>query len=291
MISFSGWSILGSLANVGKTNVINILLNIFEGVFVNASMGIANQLSNALNNFVANFQIAYNPQIVKSYASNEKNYLFQLIFQTSKMSFFLLYFLSLPVLINTDLILILWLKIIPDYTVIFCRLTIIYFLIETISGPLWMSVQATGKIKIYQIVISFILLLNIPISYFLLKLNYPPYYVLWVNIVIGILAFMVRIIFLKILINLPVIKFLREVLLSIIIVTITSLPIPFIINHYTHGLCSFLISSLSAFIFTGIFILLIGLKKQERQFIQNKVFFLLSQFVNGQKVFFLRKKL
>ncbi|MBE9467744.1 MAG: oligosaccharide flippase family protein [Bacteroidetes bacterium] len=272
LLSFSGWSLFGSVANVGKIQIINIFLNIFCGVTVNAARGIANQVSNALNNFVSNFQIAFNPQIVKSYAANEKTNFLKLIFQTSKFSCFLLFFLSLPVLINTEYILKLWLKIVPEYTAEFCQLTIIYLLIESISGPLWMSVQATGKIKNYQIVISSVLLLNIPISYILLKYNFAPYSVMWGNIGISIIALIIRIIFLKKLVKFPTINFINDVLFRIIIVTIFSIPLPLIINHFLNSdLLSLIITTIVAFISVSVTIYYIGLKKEERLFVINEL--------------------
>ncbi len=281
LLNFSGWSLFGSVANIGKTQVINVLLNIFRGVSVNAAMGVANQVSTALNNFVSNFQLAFNPQIVKAYAANERDYLMQLIFRTSKFSYFLLFFLSLPILINMDLILILWLKMVPDYTTMFCRLTILYLLVETISGPLWMTVQATGQIKKYQIVISSVLLLNVPFSYLLLKIGYAPYYVLWVNVGIGIFAFITRIAFLKSLINLPVMRFCKNVLLNILIVTAFSLPIPLLLSDYTHGLLRLVTTSVVAFISVGITVYYIGLNKHERRYVNDKVLTIIKKVILG----------
>jgi O-antigen/teichoic acid export membrane protein len=281
LLSFSGWSLFGSAANIGKYQVINVLLNIFCGVVVNATLGITNQVTVALNSFVSNFQLAFNPQIVKSYAANEKEYLMKLIFQTSKYSYYLLFILSFPILLNTDYILKLWLKTVPEYTLEFCQLSIIYLLIESISGPLWMSVQATGKIKNYQIAISSVLLLNIPFSYILLKLNYVPYSILWVNIGIGLIALITRIVFLKFLINLPIIKFFKEVILNLIIVTIVSIPLPFIISHYaTIGFWKFLISSATALLSVIFFVYLVGLKTIEKKYAKNQLINILNKLIN-----------
>jgi O-antigen/teichoic acid export membrane protein len=225
LLGFSGWSIFGSIANVGKSQVINILINIFYGVAVNAAMAIANQVSNAINGFVSNFQIAFNPQIVKLYAANEKDNLFNLVFKTSKYSYFLLYILSLPIILNIHIILKIWLKIVPNYAAELCQLTIIYMLIETISGPLWMLVQATGNIKKYQIIISSILLLNIPVSYVILKNGMPPYFVIIGTILIGIIALFFRVLFLHILIGLSSKNFLKKVVGSIMLVSIITFSI------------------------------------------------------------------
>lgn len=273
LLNFSGWSLFGSIANIGKAEFINILLNIFYGVTVNAAIGITNQISGAINGFVSNFQIAFNPQIVKSYASNEKKYLMNLIFKTSKYSYFLLFFLSVPILLNTDYILKLWLNIVPKYTVEFCQLTIILLLVESISGPLWMAVQATGKIRNYQISISCILLMNIPISYSLIKFNFVPYSVLWVNIGIGILALMVRIFFLKKLINLKPNRFFKEVILVIISVTLVSFPIAELINSFLaiNSFGEFTMITLISYLIVVFTIFYIGLSSNERDMILNKL--------------------
>jgi O-antigen/teichoic acid export membrane protein len=270
-MSFSGWSLFGSLANVAKTQVITIFLNIFYGVFVNAAVGVANQVSTALNSFVSNFQIAFNPQIVKLYATHQKENLLKLIFQTTKFSYYLLLFLSLPVLMNTELILKIWLKVVPNYAAIFCQLTIIYLLIETISAPLWMAVQATGKIKKYQIIVSSILLLNVPISFFLLKLGFYPYSVSIVNICISLIALWVRLFFLHFLIDLPVMLFFKEILLRIVFVTLLSIIVPFGIRFYICDSLQLLLTTISSLMSVGLMILWLGLNEPERRFIYSKV--------------------
>jgi len=129
LMSFSGWSLFGSVANVGAQQGLNILLNIFFGVAINAAMGIANQVSSAVFGFVSNFQTAFNPQIVKSYAMNDRTYFMNLIFQSSKFSYYLLLLLSVPLLISTDFILQVWLTNVPEYTASFCRLIILFCLL------------------------------------------------------------------------------------------------------------------------------------------------------------------
>lgn len=271
LISFSSWSIFGSLANVGKTQLINILLNIFYGVRINAAMGLTNQINTALFSFVSNFQTAFNPQIVKLYASDERKYMEKLIIQTSKYSYYLTLLLALPLLLNTEYILKIWLKIIPEFTVQFCQLTIIAMLIETISGPLWMSVNATGKIKLYQLVISSVIILNVPLSYLILKMEYMPYYVLWVNIFISILALITRVILLKYLIGFPAWVFIKEVILNLLLVTGLSLPLPLVFKFAMNSsFVELVTTSAISCIIVLISVFYIGLEKQEQQFLIKK---------------------
>lgn len=271
LVSFSGWSLLGGMANVGKSQGVNIILNIFCGVAINAAAGIANQLSVALNNFVFNFQQAFSPQIMKSYAANDHVYFSKLIFQTARFSYYMLLILSLPVLMNTEIILKLWLKNVPEYTLAFSRLTIIYILIDAISGPLWVSIQAIGKIRNYQIVVSIVLLLNLPVSYVFLKFGLPPYSVLWAGIVLCVAALIVRLVFLKKLISFPSGQFSKEVLLKISIVTLVSLPVPILIRLYTTGYWGMALSVALSLLSVGISIYTLGLNNNERTLIKNKI--------------------
>lgn len=272
LLSFSGWSVFGGVANVAKIQGVNVLINIFCGVGVNAAVAVSNQVTNALSSFVSNFQVAFNPQIIKSYAANEKEYLFDLICKTSKYSFFLLYILSLPVFLNANMILDIWLTTVPEYTVEFCRLTIVYMLVESISGPLWMSVQATGEIKKYQIIISSFLLLNIPISYFLLKFDFPPYSVILGSVIIGVAALMVRIFLLHRLIQLPVIFFLKRVICKIIFVsTISYFVLFFASNFIVKNILGTIVSIVLSVVVTAATIYFIGMDRNEKNTINRYI--------------------
>ena len=182
MMHYAGWNLFGNLAHVTIGQGLNILLNLFFGPVVNSARGIAYQVNTAVSGFVINFQMAMNPQIFKSYAANDLKYMHQLIFQGAKYSFFLLFFLALPLLIDTETILKWWLKIVPEYTVLFCRLVLINTLIDCISGPLMTAAQATGRIKKYQTAVGGLLLLILPISYLFLKNEFPPEITLYVSI-------------------------------------------------------------------------------------------------------------
>ena len=154
LMSFSGWSLFGSVANMTANQGLNLLLNIFFGVVVNAAMGVATQVSAAINQFVSNFQVAFKPQLIKYYASGELDALRKLIMSASKYSYLLLFALVCPVVFNIDIILYLWLKNPPQYAAGFCVMMLIYALLESLSAPMWMTVQATGNIKKYQIVVG-----------------------------------------------------------------------------------------------------------------------------------------
>ncbi|WP_431242698.1 hypothetical protein ACQ9BO_23420 [Flavobacterium sp. P21] len=154
------------MATVLSIQGANILINLFFGVVVNAAMSIANQASTAVNKFVYNFQLAYIPQITKMYSMGDDLNLKKLIISSSKLSFLLCWILAFPLIFNINYLFNLWLVTPPLYAKELCRLILITFLIEGASTPLWITVQAEGKIKRYQIVYSLVMLSNIALSYF-----------------------------------------------------------------------------------------------------------------------------
>lgn len=188
-----------------------------------------------------------------------------------------------------DFILHLWLKKVPEYSAIFCQLTLIYLLIETLSGPLWVAVQATGKIKKYQIAISSILLMDLPISFLALKLGAPYYSVLCVNLGVNACAFIVRLLFLKKLIGFPVKIFFQQVILNILYVILISVPIPLLTSLYFSGFEGLLVTVFISVICLGITVFFVGLKKNEQLFIKNKIFEILKINKFKQQIYLLKK--
>lgn len=216
LISFSGWAMFGSVANLGIQQGINIIINLFYGVTLNAAVGIANQVNSAVMQFVSGFQQALNPQLIKSEAENNKRRQFQLICASSKLSFFIMLVAAFPLLINLDYILSFWLGNYPVHADSICCIIIIGALIECLSGPLWVSIFATGKIRTYQIVISTILLLNVPLSYISGKLGLPPENMFIIRNTIYIVGFLTRILFLNRMISLNIGSFSKQVIWPIL---------------------------------------------------------------------------
>lgn len=214
LFSFSGWSLFGAVANMTANQGLNILLNVFFGVVINAAMGIANQVNTAITQFASNFQTAFRPQIVKYYAANEIENLKLLITRTSKASYLLLFGLLCPIWFNINYILGLWLGAdnVPQYTGEFCILMTTYALLNSISAPMWMTVQATGTIKKYQLIISSAIFLNIIFAYIFLLLGFPPTIVLLIKCILDILYIAIRLYFMKVMIQFSVIDFVRDVI-------------------------------------------------------------------------------
>ena len=235
LTSFSGWNLFGGLADVGYKQGTNIILNMFFGVTVNAALGITNQIRNAIFSFVSNLQLAANPQIVKSYSAGDYSYFATLVHRISKYSYFLMLVLTLPIIFNIDLILNIWLKKPPQYTADFSVLTLVFCLIDSLTGPLWVAMQAGGRIQKFQIVTSICLLLNLPVSYVFLYLGYNPCSVLIIQIIITTLTLFVRLIFAKYYLQFAIRTYLVEVFLPIVCVTFLTIPFPLYIAAVNDG--------------------------------------------------------
>lgn len=192
MLSYSVWHLVGNGASVLKAHGVNVVLNVFFGPVVNAARGIANQMDGAVNQFVSNFMMAMNPQITQSYARGDVRYMFQLLNRGSRFSFYLFFFLALPIIINTEYILGLWLKTVPPHTVLFVQLTLLSMMINSLSRTLITAQNATGNVRNYQLVVGGILLLNLPLSYICLRFGMMPEIVVVVSIVVEIMALIAR---------------------------------------------------------------------------------------------------
>ena len=271
LASFSGWSLFGGMANTAASQGLNVLMNIFFGVTANAAMGVASQVNTAVYNFVANFQTAFKPQIVKSYATQEREYFMDLIIYTSKYSYFLLFIICMPLYVCCEEVLSVWLTNVPFYAVSFCKLMLIVSLLEAIQGPLWMSVQATGKIRNYQLLIGGMILCNLPIGYVFLKLGFPPNIVLIIKIVITVLILIIRVIYINRLFSFPTVRFIREVLVKISIVTLLSSILVIFLPIQIDTISSILAVVCILFVINCLLILAVGVSNKERLLIINQI--------------------
>lgn len=293
MLSFAGWSFLGNIGYSLKMQGINILINLFFGPAVNAARGVAYQVNAGIYNFVSNFQIAMKPQITKRYAMGDTNSMMVLVHNSSRYSFFLLLYLTLPVLIKTPYILHLWLGIVPEYTVMFLRLVLIVTLINSITGPVATAIQAKGKIKLFQTIILGITLLDIPISYIVLKSGYPPYTVMYISILTELIALIARIWILNALIPMHISNFIIEVIGRSLLVFILAAIIPTGLSQYIPDtFTGFILICIITVSSTTIVLLTVGLKTAERSLIYKKQFvpFKLQNHNNVFKGLILRKK-
>lgn len=272
MFGFAGWNFIGASSSILRDQGGNIAINLFCGPAVNAARGIAFQVNAAINGFVTNFMTALNPQITKSYAAGNRNYMMNLIFQGARLSFYMLLLLSLPVLVNTHYILSIWLKIVPEHAVFFVRLVLIFAMSESISNPLITAMLATGRIRNYQLVVGGLQMMNFPISYILLRIGFLPEIVFIVAIVISQCCLVARLLMLRGMIGLPVKNYFKKVYLNIVTVTVIALFIPvFLIEKMQETFLCFVLQSIITFICSWISIYYVGCNTTERKFIRNKV--------------------
>lgn len=217
ILSFSGWTMLGSTTNTATQQGVSLLLNNFVGLVANAALGFATQVSSAVASFVNSFTTAFNPQITKLYAQGDLNSMHVLMCRASKFSFILCYIMALPLIYNMDYILGIWLKDVPQYTTVFCQLILVCSTIDATSGVFYTGIISAGKIKWYQIAISCSFLSDLICSYILLVMGVEPALVFGSRIFTrGFLNYVIGILFAKKEIGFGVINYVKEVMLPIL---------------------------------------------------------------------------
>jgi O-antigen/teichoic acid export membrane protein len=272
MFSFAGWNFIGASSAVLRDQGGNIIINLFYGPTVNAANAIAVRVNASVTSFVQNFMVALNPQITKSYASGDNEYMFKLLYKGAKFSYYILLILCIPILLNTHYILVLWLKIIPEHTVLFVQLILLLALSESISGPLITAMLATGRIKKYQLIVGGLQMMNLPISYVCLYLEAIPEIVSIVAVIISQCCLAARLYLLRDMIGLKVRYYLKHVYLNVFIVSIISCILPLIIAmNLSENALSFIVVTAVALINTVIVELYIGCSKEERLMIYSQV--------------------
>ena len=266
MFSFAGWNFIGVSAGVLRDQGGKILINIFTGPAVNAARGVALQLSGAVQGFVTNFMTAVNPQITKSYAAGDREYMYFLISKSSRMSYYLLFVLALPVLFNTGYLLDLWLKDVPSHSELFVQLFLVFTLSESLSNPLITAQLATGNIRNYQLVVGGLQLLNIPLSYVFLKLGAVPEVTVMVAVTISQICLFARLFMLSGMIGLPAGDFLKKVYLNVIAVSAAALVVPLAADTALPDTFSgFAASVMICVCSAGLSVMFIGLRASERR--------------------------
>lgn len=284
MFGFAGWNFIGASSAILRDTGGNIVINLFCGPTVNAARGIANQVNNAVLGFANSFMTAINPQITKSYASNDSEKTMQLIYKGARFSFYLLLLLGLPIMMEAEYIIHLWLGQVPAHTVLFVQLTILYAMSESISNPLVTAMLATGKIRNYQIIVGGLQMLNLPISYLCLRNGCIPETVLIVAIIMSQCCFAARIYLLRSMINLKARDYLIHVYFNILFTLIISFIIPFIIKQcLNNSLLEVILILFISFISASISILFIGCNNQERNFIYLNISKIRSRILNKIK--------
>lgn len=273
MTSYAGWTALGSLGFSFKDQFSNIILNGFFGTTINAARGIAMQVNSAITSFATNFFMAISPQITKQYAAGNLEQSQKLVYAGSRYSFYLLSLLTIPVIINVDYILRLWLGTVPEYTASFLIITLTSSLIYSLTNATTTALQATGNIKVFQIGVSFILLLELPAAYIILKLGYPPYYALLPAIATNSIALVFRFYLLKRMIPSYSLKkyYFETVLKCVGIFVLSFVPCFFLTRILPDNFGGFCMSIVTSIVFIAIVIYFLGINNTERGLLKSYV--------------------
>ncbi len=272
MTSFAGWNFFTNVVYVFNTQGVSLLINIFFGVTLNATRGIASQVESAVMQFVNNFTTAINPQITKCYAAGEKEQMFTLICRGAKFSYLLLLIFALPLMIETEYILTLWLKIVPELTVIFVRLTLISVMVNILGNSCYTACMATGNIKRYVIWVTFVGLLVFPFTWiaYACDLSAESAYIIYILVYVGV--DITRLYIMKGLLHFPIIIFVKNVLCPITFTTIIGVILPvLVVMHMQSSFFRMIVSCLVSFISVGLAACYIGLTKHEREMTFGKV--------------------
>ena len=274
ILSFAGWGLFGNFSYVFYSQGVNILLNMFCGPVVNAARGIAVQVEGVVKQFANNVQTAINPQVIKSYAANELDRTYSLVFASSRYCFYLLFLLSLPIMIEAEFVLNLWLgeNAVPEHTVNFIRIILSITLLDAFVNPLFTANLASGKLKLYQICVCSVSYAFMIITYFAIKLTNIPESVfacLFVSTIIGV---GVRIYVVHRQIQLPVGQYLKNVISKVAIVVAVSIILPIAIhNSLELSWASFFASSSMSVFSVASTIYFCGISPQERTWVKAKI--------------------
>lgn len=276
MLEFAGWALLGNFSYLFYSQGINLMLNAFCGPAVNAARGVAVQVEGVIRQFAGNVQVAINPQIIKSYTSNELERMYALIFTSSRLCFYLLYIISLPIMIEADFILNLWLGTVPNHTVNFVRLILCISILDALINPMFTANLACGKLKIYHMSLSILMYAFMFVTYFSIRQTLLPESVFVTLLIATILGVVLRIFILEKQIGLSKLTYIHKVLLPIISVAVISCVLP-ITSHLIidNNIARFFISSLLSIISVLVTTYYIGMDKTEKQlvisFVKNKI--------------------
>ncbi|WP_303236456.1 lipopolysaccharide biosynthesis protein [Phocaeicola coprophilus] len=281
MWAFTGWNFIGGTAVVLKDQGVNVLLNLFIGPVINTARGLSATVAGAVTSFVGNFMTALNPQITKSYASGDYEYMWKLIERGTRFSFYIMLVLALPILFETNFILTLWLKNYPDHTVNFVRLVLLISMVDILSNTIITAQSATGKIKKYQIMVGGMLLTNFPLSYLFLKLKFQPECTLLIALFVSVCCLFLRLHILRTNIDLSIAWFLKRICANVFFVTLCSSIIPLVTYiSMEEGWIRFILVSILSIFSSICSIWIIGCSVDERLFIYNSYLKIRLKFLN-----------
>lgn len=272
IFKFTGWTMLGGIGVIVKNQGVNIVLNLFFGPAVNAARGLATQVQGAVQGFVLNFQMALNPQIVKTYSAGELSATYKLVYRSSKFSYCLLYLFALPLMLEADVVLGIWLKEVPDYTSLFIRMMFVIALAETLTNPIVRSIEASGKVMSDQLLAGGADIAAVGLSYVILQIDTNPAVVYILLLVESVLLLFTRLMIANRKAGIPVLTFIKEVIIRILLLNVfTATPLIILCHYMDDGLVRFFLIVPTAAILVILCSWFSVLSVSERNAIMNKV--------------------
>lgn len=265
IFSYSSWTLFGTLAGASNNQGINILLNMFFGPLANAAYSVGRQVGTVVQSFSSNFFTAVRPAIIKSYAEKEYVYMWKLFYLSSKFQFFLLFIIVLPLILQIEDILELWLGTVGEYMISFAQLILINAMLICMSDPITVIVQAAKNVKIYHGVVDGFTLISLPLIYFFFKFNYPPEVAFYVSIIVFAIAHILRIWILKRTVTFSIADYIKLFILpSVLIILLSVIPMIFVLDLFMPGITKILIITVLSILIISFWAYILGLTKEEK---------------------------
>ena len=273
MLSFSGWNFFNNTNGILNNQGVNMLINVFFGVTVNAARGIAVQVENAVLQFVNNFTVAINPQITKSYATGDMERMYNLVCRGAKFSYFAMLLMALPIVCEAEKILKIWLTIVPEYTVIFVQLSLVLGVFDCVGASGYTACAATGKMKRYALILTPIGLLEFPLTWVFFLTGAPVVSTYYLYIFVKFLVVMARLFLLRDMVGLSPVVFIKNVFYPILLTTLVAvLPSMLVIYFFPQSLWRLFVSVIVALSAVSFASLYVGMTVGERQIILERVY-------------------
>lgn len=272
VLIYINWNMIGAIAAVFKSQGVNIIINIFFGTVVNAARAIAYQLNTVISSFAQNFMKAVEPHITKTYGKGNDRAFMAGVYTSSKISYYLLLIIAVPFIANVSYVLKLWLGEIPEYATVFTVLALTDALILSVTDPLLTAVQAIGKIKTYQLTVGILSLMNLPVTYLLLKAYSNPIIPFIVAIGLDILVTIGRMVNFKLIYPFSLLRFSFEIFFPAIIITAISLIVSILLLGNATSFLNLIANVLLTIFLIVVLILFIGFNQRERNMIYRMLY-------------------
>ena len=281
MFGFAGWSFFNNSVHIFNSQGVNMLINVFFGVTLNAARGVANQVENAVMQFVNNFTLALNPQITKSYAAGDLDGMHRLVCRGARFSYFLMLLMSLPLICEADTILHIWLMVVPPHAVSLVQLSLVLGLVDSIGFSGYTACMATGKLRTYSLVISSIGVLEFPLSWLAFSMGGPIEMCYYIYVAVKAIVLVVRMFLLQSMVGLKVRMYTKSVFVPIIATTLIAiLPSLLIIYILPPTFLRLVLSVIVGVASAGVSALYIGMDSHERTLILSKLQLSIEKFRN-----------